>query len=1040
MSARLLIALLLPAVLAKGAGVEFNRDIRPVLSENCFRCHGPDPAARKGKLRLDLRDDALAPRKNGAAIVPGKPAESGVIKRLLTTDPDDVMPPPDTHKQVTPAQRELIRRWIFEGAKYEAHWAYLPPTRRSLPEEIPASKHTAQSSNSANPIDIFISTKLREKQLSLSAEADRRTLLRRLSLDVTGLPPTPEEIASFLRDRSDKAYERQVDRLLNSLHYGERMAVPWLDVVRYADTVGYHGDQNIHVFPYRDYVINAFNSNKPFDQFTIEQLAGDLLPNPTTEQRVATGFNRLNMVTREGGAQPGEYLAKYGGDRVRTVAMTWLGSTMGCCECHDHKFDPFATRDFYSMKAFFADIQQWGVYQDYDYTPNPDLRGWSNDHPFPPEMLVDSDYLRRRHAELSVQLTELTIEATKRLRKDPAQTATFKNWLEEGRTYLKQHRDVWNVLTNLTVTKVGGTNVTPASHAVIGGDGVVSYRGKDPTDDRIELVLPGGWFAALRIELLPDADHEGRILRGRGNSGTVQLAAELRSANRTPLPLTFWDADANYHEARYANGQETIGVQGGWKTSAAQVTNRHVGIWLLNRPMQVTAGDVLVLNLKGNPAARLRIALSPFVMPPRITAAPWESAWNEQINFAFRRDILLGGPRADYLYHWSTVWNPELTDQMRQQARRQWECQNGKAWTVITQATNAPATRVLARGNWQDESGEIVSPNPPAFLPRAGLPEDRRLNRLDLAHWLVAPENPLTSRVFVNRLWKQFFGTGLSAVVDDLGAQGESPSHPELLDWLAVDFRESGWDIKRMARLVVTSQTYRQSSNLRLDLHEIDPNNRLLATQNPRRLEAEFVRDNALAIAGLLNSDLGGPSAFPYQPPGYYLNIQFPDRDYYASRGGEQYRRGLYAHWQRTFLQPMLANFDAPAREECTATRNVSNTPQQALTLLNDPTFVEASRLFAQRLLAPRKQTDDQRIEAAFHRAVARPAKPAEIQSLKNFLAEQRATFRTNTDDAAKSLKSGFSPTATGIDPVELAAWTQVARVVLNLHETITRY
>src|SRR5947207_2280940 len=410
----------------------YNRDIRPILSENCFACHGPDKNQRKGKLRLDVREAAIEKK----ALVPGKPQESELVKRLYTTNADDLMPPPESHKKLTAQQKNLLERWIEQGAEYEPHWAYIPPKRPEVPQ--PRNRQGVR-----NPIDAFILQTLEAKGLEPSPEADRRTLLRRLSLDLIGLPPTPEEVAAFLRDSGSDAYQRQVDRLFDSPHFGERMAVPWLDVVRFSDTVGYHGDQNQRIFPYRDYVIASFNRNKPFDRFTIEQLAGDLLPDPTAEQLVATGFNRLNMMTREGGAQPKEYLAKYGADRVRTVSTTWLGSTMGCCECHDHKYDPFSTKDFYSMEAFFADLRQWGVYSDYTYTPNPDLKGWSNDHPFPPELEVDSFYLHLRQARLQERIDRLIESAANQWRTNPAGRAAFEDWRRTARAFLKQRPDGW---------------------------------------------------------------------------------------------------------------------------------------------------------------------------------------------------------------------------------------------------------------------------------------------------------------------------------------------------------------------------------------------------------------------------------------------------------------------------------------------------------------------------------------------------------------------------------------------------------------------
>src|SRR5690349_2294530 len=464
--------------------IQFNRDIRPILSENCYVCHGHDKNQRKAKLRLDVRDVAI----ERGAIVPGKPEESKLVEHVFSTDPDEIMPPAKSNKKLTAAQKELLKKWIAAGAEYEPHWAYIKPQR-------PPPPATKNSTWVRNPIDAFILSALETKDIQPSKEADKRTLLRRLSLDLIGLPPTPQEVNAFLADSSPDAYERQVDRLLDSPHFGERMAVPWLDVVRFADTVGYHGDQNQRIFPYRDYVIDAFNHNKPFDQFTAEQLAGDLLPKPTTEQLVATGFNRLNMMTREGGAQPKEYLARYAADRVRTVGMAWLGSTLGCCECHDHKYDPFTMRDFYSLAAFFADLKQWGVYQDYEYTPNPELRGWSNDHPFPPEIEVDSPYLHERQERLRRKIEQVSTEAAKKLDADDSQKAAFEKWLGSCRDFLARSPSGWLV----PPAAAGNPKITTEPD----GSLLFASEGKISGSQNIEMSPGAGWVAAIRLELLP---------------------------------------------------------------------------------------------------------------------------------------------------------------------------------------------------------------------------------------------------------------------------------------------------------------------------------------------------------------------------------------------------------------------------------------------------------------------------------------------------------------------------------------------------------
>ena len=1023
----------MPAASPQGK-VRFNRDIRPILSENCYYCHGPDPKHREAKLRLDDREAALAKE----AFVPGKPDDSELIKRILTTDDDDLMPPPKTHKTLKPEQKEMFKRWVAEGAQYEAHWAYTPLVKPALPK------------TGGNAIDAFIGEALTAKNIQPSPPADARTLVRRLSLDLTGLPPAPAEVEDFARAYAanpKSATDGLTDKLLHSPHFGERWAVWWLDVARFTDTVGFHGDQNQRIFPYRDYVIGAFNTNKHFDQFTIEQLAGDLLPHPTTEQLVATGFNRLNMVTREGGAQPKEYLAKYGAERVRTIAGAWLGATFTCAECHDHKYDPITQKDFYSLQAFFADVKQWGVYASYGYTKNPELEGFTNDHPFPPEIEVESPYLKQRIAKLRADQKALVA----------ATAITNRNallaWQSNSRSFIKAHPLGW-MIPKPQVTIGDATPAKPKTQAakaekkaakaaakeskspepapetpsfVIQDDSRILFENRPADKTSIRLPLSAGPLAAVKIELLPDARHKGGIIRdGLQVSASLKVSATLQRGKDKPAGIAFRNAEANLYAQRYKDGDEIIGIQSLWVTSASHANEAHTSIWWLDTPQLVKEGDALTLVIDGNQAGCIKVSVSPFAPPNLHAAKDWYASLDKVLN-----------PET---YLTSTGWNPEALARYKKIGAEILECREGKTHTLVTQANNEPLTvRILARGNWQDEKGEIVSPATPHFLPSLKGLGETRATRLDLGKWLCSPQNPTTPRAVMNRVWKQFFGNGLSNVLDDLGAQGEMPSHPELLDWLAAEFRDSGWDFQHMIRLITASSTYQQSSKLRAALRDVDPNNRLLASQNPRRLDAEFVRDNALTIAGRLNLDMGGPSVKPYQPEDYYANLQFPSRDYIADNDDRQWRRGVYMHWQRTFLHPMLANFDAPNRDECTCNRTVSNTPQQALTLLNDPSFVEAARLLAGRVLNECKGSDAERINHAYELALARPPKEKERDSLLTFLKEQREQFARGDSDAAKLLKVGLTPEPSD-NPIELAAWTSVARVVLNLHETITRY
>ena len=1021
-----LLALLAGSSALASDPVEFNRDVRPILSENCFHCHGPDKAHRKGGLRLDDRAAALAKE----AFDPGHPDASELVARILSDDPDEVMPPPDSTKALTPAQKETLRRWVAEGAGYQSHWAYEPIRR----PPVPAVQDAAWARNS---VDAFVLSTLEGRGIRPSREADRRTLIRRLSLDLIGLPPSVKEVRAFEADPSPDAYEKVVDRLLASPHYGERMAVAWLDLARFADTVGYHGDQNQHIFPYRDYVIDAFNRNLPFDRFTTEQLAGDLLPDPTPEQRVATGFNRLNMMTREGGAQPKEYLAKYAGDRVRTVATTWLGSTMGCAECHDHKFDPFTARDFYRMAAFFGDVKQWGVYAEYTYTPNPDLRGVGNDHPFYPEIEVVSPYLKRRLEAVDRKIRDLRAADAAARSADPARREAFEDWVSSTRTILDREPSGWET----PGATVEGSANPEGLEVEARPDSSFLFKGKVKAKETasFRLAPAKGWISSIRLDLLPAEEHAGKITRAGAQGTMVSAAFALARPGAKPTPLVVAHAEADHANPKYANGEAILDVKDAWRHDGKQPKTPQSAVYHLEAPIRVDGETALIATLKGDGIGAVGFRVSPLSFEP---SAIWDveptlveafqaDPGSRTAEQAERLNVAFGfGPGVD---------RSRLTDYLRL-AREKREYREGKAFSMVTESREPIPTHVLARGNWQDETGEVVAPGVPGFLPQPPGANSRRLNRLDLARWLTSPENPLTPRVFANRLWKQFLGTGLSSVMEDVGAQGEWPSHPALLDWLAVEFRDGGWDVKALARLMVTSATYRQDARLRPELREADPANRLLASQNPRRLEAEFIRDNALAISGLLVPDLGGPSAKPYQPPGYYAILQFPDRDYLADRDDRQYRRGLYAHWQRTFLQPMLANFDAPSREECTAARVVANTPQQALTLLNDPTFVEAARVLAASLLADPASTDEARLDLLYEKALARQPLAKERDSLLTFLDHQRQEARERPAEAAKLVAVGNAPLAKAADPAELAAWVEVCRVVLNLHETITRY
>jgi Protein of unknown function (DUF1553)/Protein of unknown function (DUF1549)/Planctomycete cytochrome C len=1000
---------------ASSPSPDFDREIRPVLSNHCFACHGPDATQRQAELRLDERDSMVA----AGVLNEAELSESEILARITSSDPEFMMPPPDFGKPLKGEQIEKLKAWVLEGAQYDIHWSFASQRRPTVPTPQDAVELE-------NPIDAFIIQLLATKNAQLSPVADSAKLCRRLYLDLLGVPPTWEEAQTFTRARAKRgtaAVSELVEQLFRSPRYGERMAAHWLDLVRYADTVGFHGDQNQNVYPYRDYVIDAFQQNKPFDQFTIEQIAGDLIPGATAEQRIASGFNRLNMMTREGGAQPREYLAKYQADRVRTIGITWLGLTTGCAECHDHKYDPVTTRDFYRLSAFFADLKQWGVYSDYGYTPNEELRGFDNDSPFPPELEVQNRGLLQQQRRIYQEMLEL---AKVHVQRSSDNGASFLQWVRAIRDWLSQNPTGWQLVASSPnksnppmESKDAGTAGTPptSSQETTGWEVRVG-----PTDLNI---------AAVRIDL-PIHDSAYR-------SGNLQFQFLLEDEKGATHPVEVRRADATEQKYRYQGGSRILDVRDNWLLPDVSSGRELAAVWQFVNPITLQPGHFLRIRTQniasGSQGIQVQWTPIPRLRPfdPTLAesfAIDAGDTWNQN-------DIIMS-------FFLGFCGDEGVRATMQRLERQYRACRDGWTWTQVSASATPLEIRVLPRGNWLDESGEVVLPGLPQFLVggASGNAEEKRLNRLDLARWIVSDENPLTSRAVVNRVWGQFFGTGLCSTLDDLGAQGDSPSHPELLDWLAVEFRESGWDLRHIIRLIVTSRTYQQDSRVREDLVAIDPLNRWLGSHPPRRLEAEVVRDNILAISGLLRLDVGGPACRPPQPPGYYANLQFPDRDYHADEDGSQYRRGIYMHWQRTFLHPMLAAFDAPSREDCVALRNRSNTPQQALVLLNDPTFTESARAFAERILGA-ANSDIDRVRYAFHTALAREPTEFEVRQLREFLNRQRTYYATSPDTAKDVQPVGIRDQGKLVhsrNPSEYATWFALARVVLNLHEVITRY
>lgn len=992
------------------ARLQFNRDIRPILTDNCLSCHGPDKNQRKADLRLDVRAQAIELK----AIAPGKPDESELVARIFSDDPAEQMPPPKSNKHLTPQQKQILKRWVAEGADYQGHWSYIPPIKPAV-------------AAGTNGIDQLVSRRLTALGLKPSPEADRRTLARRLYQDLLGLPPKPEEVEAFVNDATAGAYERLVERLLASPHYGERMAQGWLDVVRFADTIGYHSDTPRNVFPYRDYVLRAFNTNKPFDQFTIEQVAGDLLPNSTPEQKVASCFNLLLLTTEEGGAQAKDYEARMLGDRVRAVGAVWLGQTLGCCQCHDHKFDPATTRDFYSLGAFFADIQEPIIGRRDPGMVVPDA-----------EQTAALAKLQSAAADVQQQLSATT----------PEFLAAQAAWEQEVMRELSA-ASTGSVLHPEKVASEQGVEFK-----VEPGDSVLADRpprsGADTYRVTVKTKLKG--ITGFQLDALSQAalPQQGP---GRSESGNFVLT-EFSLADGAGQAIRLSSASATYEQPGQPaaaaidgnldpkNGWAVLGMHGGDSGIRFEVEN----------PLGTGEELTLVFTLQQKHGAnhtlgrfRIRATTAPKpLLPVRAVVPPDDIVDVIKVDAAQRNDA-----QKTKLSAWFRSVAPSLADlRTRLLAARRTAAEYEAALPRCMISVSSPSPRVvriLPRGNWLDESGEVVQPALPVYLAdSSGATASRaapttRLTRLDLARWLVSRENPLTARVFVNRLWKQFFGSGLSRTPDDLGAQGEWPANPELLDWLACEFMDSGWDVKHVVRTIVLSTTYRQTSAVSPELQEKDPFNRELARQSRFRLDAELVRDNALAIAGLLTLKIGGPSAKPYQPDGYWENLNFPTRQYEASSGSDQYRRGLYTWWQRSFMHPSLLAFDAPTREECAAERTRSNIPQQALVLLNDPTYVEAARAFALRILKEGGGDTASRLTWAWRQALSRPPRDDERRAVQELLDRQLAQFGQNPAAAEGLLKVGQLPAPDGINRAELAAWTSVARVVLNLHEVITR-
>jgi Protein of unknown function (DUF1553)/Protein of unknown function (DUF1549)/Planctomycete cytochrome C len=991
----------------KETQVLYSRDIRPLLSNSCFTCHGPDEVGRQAALRLDLPEKATE-----WVIVPGEPNDSELINRIASDDPDYRMPPTSSHRPaLSEGQVELFRRWIAQGAPYDEHWSYAPLIRPAVPtvrrQEWPI-----------NPIDNFIVAKLEEQNVEPSLEADRWTLARRLSLDILGLPPSPEQVAEFAANPSTDAYEKLVDLFLASPHYGERMAQFWLDLVRFADTSGIHNDYQREHYLYRDYVINAFNANEPFDEFTIEQLAGDLLPEPTRAQIIATGYNRLNLSTEESGSQEREFRVKYAADRVRNASTVWLAATLECAECHDHKFDRYTQRDFYCFAAFFEDIDEPAVTAAAP-TPIPTT-----------EQKIQLDQIDQQISALQKTLDTMT----------PALQASQLNWEENLRA---------KVIPWLLFETESAESEKKAT-LNLREDGSLLATGTNADKDRyvVEGARGTGSVTALRIDLLCDPSLPGGG-PGRAPNGNFVLTnlktTVLGGDEQRPAPIAITKAFSSYqqdgHLADAAVDEDSSSGWAGYDRGAPD----HFAIFVFAEPISIGPHQKLRVAMDfGSPhvqhnLGRFRLAVTTAPQQDLMEVGNLPNSIAQILHTpAGKRSADQKEALAKYYRETCEELKPTRLEIATLKATREGIVQNSPK-LLITKSCEPRITRILNRGNWMDESGEIVLPAVPRFLGDLKVGE-RRANRLDLAKWLVENDNPLTPRVFVNHLWKLAFGQGLARNLDDFGAQGAWPTHPQLLDWLAAEFVDSGWDVKHVYKLILMSATYRQSSLGTQPLLETDPTNELWARQNRFRLDAEFVRDSALTISGLLSPKIGGPSVKPYQPDGYWAYLNYPKREYVPDSNEDQYRRGLYVHWQRTLVHPSLLAFDAPDREVCTVARNRSNTPTQALVLLNDPTYLEAARALAERVLleSPEAQTDG-RIDWMMQQVLCRGTRGEERSLLRGLLERQYAEYAADPAAAEKLLSIGLKPVSSGLDKPELAAWTSVARAVLNVHAAVTR-
>ncbi len=1043
-----------PSLLAEGAdntpgtpSPEFARDVLPILSDHCFSCHGPDGASRQAGLRLDLRENALKSNDGVAAIAPGQPTRSELIRRIKADDDDTMMPPPDALKPLSATQKVILERWIADGAQYAGHWAFIPPKRVDPPS---ASK----SAWSRNFIDRFVFKRLEAAGLAPSPEAKRHAWLRRVTLDLTGLPPTIEELDAYAADDSPQAESKVADRLLMSEEHAERMAMHWLDAARYADTNGYNNDETRTMWPWRDWVINAVHSGMPYDRFLTEQLAGDLLSSPTISQRVATGFNRNHVLTTEGGIIPEEYQAEYVADRVHTTATVFMGISLQCARCHDHKFDPFTQRDFYRFAAYFNNI--------------PDkIMSYNSAKMAAPVLKAPSLGQQRELAQLNAQQEKLTADLKKLADRIDASVAA---WEAE--------------LTPKSIASLGSLGLT-AHFPFNEKDGKATVNAVDPDssglihgpDSRVE----GRAGQALKFDgsTWVDAGQIGVFNSDDQFSIAAQFRPTAHSAGAVLSKMDDGNAFRGY-DLNHINGKMECHFVNRWPGKAFKVVTKqsvslnqwhHVvicydGTRQASGVQMFVDGKLQELDVPTNNRLDGPITTDkPFHIGKRNASIPFHGLIDDVQLYSVRLsaaeverlakgqaldrlgDILAIRPsdRSEHQKEQLKQFYADRIDLRSRRMREQLKQIPGRIEAInkaipVTMVMQEMAVRrkthLLVRGQY-DQPGDEVFPGLPAFLVgEASTPE---ATRLDLARWLTDPGHPLTARVAVNRWWEMLFDTGLVETAEDFGVQGARPSHPELLDWLATELIRQKWNQRAILKLIVLSATYRQSSNVTPQLLDADPRNRLLSRGPRGRLPAEMIRDNALAVSGLLHRQVGGPSVRPYQPAGLWKDVSVERRDkYVADSGPGLYRRSMYTFWKRTCPPPGMSAFDAPDRETCVIRRARTNTPLQALVLLNDPTYVEAARAFAERIIH-HNADDTERLKFAFRSALARLPADGEHAVVNDLLATARKRFSAQPDAAKMLLTVGNSKEDRTIEPSELAAWTSVASILLNLDETISK-